>query len=222
MPWQCGPPPTHTHPTPPIPHPPHAHHFNKPQDQHTQRVYTAALTAGHVAHVDGRRAQPPHALRAGRELLEQVHVGGPALVVLIPKPGHLRRRVVRVGGGAVRRMGWGWECAQTGVATGGEWAQACSAPALQSPMRCTRAPAQEQSVRLWLSTSPSVLSLRALRTCARHAHPPATNPAPPHYVPAFKCPPPPLHMRAPQHTSGPETKDPEHIPSATAPPRASG
>ena len=45
-----------------------------------------------VAQVNGGGAQAAHALRLVRELLEQVHVGRPRRIVLVPEPCHLRRR----------------------------------------------------------------------------------------------------------------------------------
>ena len=50
----------------------------------------AARTGGHVAHVNGRRPQAPHALADIGEVLEEVHVGRPRLVVLVTKPSHLQ------------------------------------------------------------------------------------------------------------------------------------
>ena len=55
-------------------------------------------TAGHVAHIDGGRAEAAHALRDVGVVLEQAHVGQPALVVLVAKPGDQQRLADVVGG----------------------------------------------------------------------------------------------------------------------------
>ena len=53
-------------------------------------MHACTLTTGNMAHIYRRRPQPPHALRNIGEVLEELQVCEPALIVLVAKASDLR------------------------------------------------------------------------------------------------------------------------------------